>query len=122
MNFNYDDGTIIFKKGNDERFLTMYNTNISVYEHNLVLNCDTSYEMMEELNYQYNYYYIDNLHILIENSLLVLNAVHIDRLEYCKQMKLEINIIFDNKVFHPDAKNYIRKNKIDIIKQIIKNE
>lgn len=122
MNLNYNDETIFFKKGNDEQFLTMYHTNINVYEHNIVLSCDTSHEMMSELNYRYRNDYLYDLHILSENSLLVLNTVHIDRLEYCEQMELEMNIIFDNKIFHSDIKNYLREKKIDIIKQKIKNE
>lgn len=118
----YDDVTIIFKKGNDERFLIMHHTYMYVYEHNIVLKCDTSHEMMSELSYRYNSNYLYDLHILTENNLLVLNTVHIDRLEYCDKMELEMNIIFDNKVFHPDVKNYLREKKIDIIKQKIKNE
>jgi hypothetical protein len=122
MNFNYDEKTIIFKKEDDKRFLTMHNTNISVYEHNLVLRIDTNHKVMSELFYQYNNGYPYNLHILSENNLLVLNTVHIERLEYSDQMKLEMNIIFDNKIFYPDAKNYIRREKINILKEKIKND
>ena len=129
VNVKFPTSDIILRTVDEKDFIVLKNTSINLHNNNAVLESTTSSVSMSYLmnKYQSQYDMFNGLskshnskpiHLLSENFLIILYSPVVERLEL-DDNRLKINIVADyvEEFFEPNI--YLRKFKIEKIKENI---
>lgn len=112
----------------DKDFIVLGNAVINKYSNNIVIKSENGENSMAYLMNKYQKYDgdiiqskpTDEIHIFSEDTLIIIKSPVMERIDFTFDKKLRINIISD-KIEEMDPKTYMRKIKIEKIRNGRKN-